>query len=227
MSEVVRVNVIVEGQTEETFVRELLAPHLAEREVFAIARRVETGRRRGKIHRGGVTKFARAEKDIRLWLKQDKRAVVTTMFDLYALPSDFPGSDRASAMSDPVARVRFLEAELNTTIDDQRFGAYFQLHEFEGLLFSEVEAIDEALQLSTPGSGLHELREIRDAFPTPEHIDDGVETAPSKRLSRLYPRYDKPLFGSLIAERIGLDRIRQECHHFREWVAWLESLAEE
>jgi hypothetical protein len=49
-----------------------------------------------------------------------------------------------------------------------------------------------------------ELSAIRKEFPTPEHIDEGVTAAPSKRLKALFPAYDKLLFGPLIATSIGL-----------------------
>ncbi|WP_211193646.1 DUF4276 family protein [Pyxidicoccus fallax] len=56
----IRLNIIVEGQTEETFVRDLLAPHLGERQVFVAARCVATGRRKERIFRGGLVSYANA-----------------------------------------------------------------------------------------------------------------------------------------------------------------------
>jgi hypothetical protein len=44
-----RVNILVEGQTEETFVRELLAPHLVGFQVYLTPRIIETS----KGHKGG------------------------------------------------------------------------------------------------------------------------------------------------------------------------------
>ena len=70
-----------------------------------------------------------------------------------------------------------------------------------------------------------ELRDIRTKFNTPEEIDEGQTTAPSKRLISLYEGYDKVPFGSLIAERIGLERILEECPHFDEWVSKILALA--
>lgn len=224
MSAGVRVNVVVEGQTEETFVRDLLAPDLSSCGVYLVARRVETGRRGPRIHRGGLSTFAKAEKDVRQWLKQDGSARVTTMFDLYRLPSDFPGYGDSITPPDPFRRVRHLERRLADAIADPRFIPHLQLHEFEALLFSDVAAIDEVMRLTIDESQLDALRDIRQAFASPEEIDEGADTAPSKRLLKLYPTYDKPLYGSLIAERIGLRRLRAECAHFAEWIATLEGL---
>ena len=224
MSSVVRLNVIVEGQTEETFVRDILQSHLANLGVYTAVRCVEKGRRHGRIHRGGMTTYARAKGDIRRWLLEDLSAYLTTMFDLYGLPADFPGVNQAQSIRDPYQRVRALESGLAADVPSQRFIPHIQLHEFEGLLFSDVQVIDQVLRVHG-SSQLAELAQVRDQFQTPEEIDDGRETAPSKRLKHLYPGYDKVAFGVRIAQRIGLDAIRRECPHFDEWVSKLEALA--
>jgi len=148
------------------------------------------------------------------------------MFDLYALPDNFPKYDDAKRYRrNPFKRVKLLEDAFKAEIDYGRFIPYIQLHEFEGLLFSDVEAMDEVLKPFHGGSKLTELKAIRDAFDSPEEINDGDETAPSKRLLDLYNYYEKPTEGSRIAQRIGLDAIRIECKHFNEWLASLEALA--
>ena len=102
----VRLNIIVEGHTEETFVRDILSPHLAMHGVYVGGvRRVETGRKRGKIYRGGVTNYGKAKKDIQMWMKQEKDAWFSTMFDLYALPEDFPGM----SMSKNIAELQIIK----------------------------------------------------------------------------------------------------------------------
>src|SRR5579885_3026387 len=93
---VTRLNILVEGQTEEAFVRDVLGPHLNSRSVFVACRRIETSRRREKstgqtfIFRGGLESYAKVKTDVLQWLKEDAGAFLTTMFDIYALPSDFP-----------------------------------------------------------------------------------------------------------------------------------------
>ena len=52
-----------------------------------------------------------------------------------------------------------------------------------------------------------------------------LKTASSKRVRAIIPEYEKPLFGTLAALEIGLDVIRAECPHFRQWLEKLESLA--
>ncbi len=223
MSNVVRVNIIVEGQTEETFVRDLLQRYLANVGVYAVARCVVTGRKRNQTFRGGMTTYTRAKGDIRRWLLEDSSAYLTTMFDLYRLPSDFPNMDQAQSLRNPYKRVKELESGLAADVSSQRFIPYIQLHEFEGLLFSDVQVIDKVLQVHS-SSQLTELERVRTQFQTPEEIDDGEATAPSRRLESLYPGYDKVSFGVRIAQHIGLDTIRRECPHFNEWVSKLEAL---
>lgn len=219
-----RLNIIAEGQTEETFVRDVLAPHLATCRVTAQCRRVETGRRGYRRYRGGLVSYDKARRDIERWLRQDQSAYVTTMFDLYALPTSFPGFDEGARISDPHARVRRLQDAFAIDLGSPRFLPYIQLHEFEALLFSDIQKMDEALGLVS-GSRLRELQAIRNAFESPEEIDGGTDSAPSKRLLSLYPGYDKVLFGARISSHIGLEAIRQACPHFAEWLARMESLA--
>jgi hypothetical protein len=225
MNTFIRINIVTEGQTEETFVRDVLEEPMAWKLLGLTPRSVETGRHRGQIFRGGLRTYAKARGDIVRWLNSDPTAYVTTMFDLYGLPADFPGRSDASLLGDPYRKAELIECHLAEDIANDRFIPYVQLHEFEGLLFSQVAAIDEALALISPRSRLRELEEIRAAVNSPEEINDDERTAPSKRLLALHPGYDKPLFGSLIAQRIGVDKIRSQCPHFNAWLSRLEALA--
>ena len=90
----IRLHVTAEGQTEQAFVKTVLAPHLTNYGVYADARCVLTSKdnRAGKEFRGGLISYQKAKNDIQTWLKEDKspECRFTTMFDLYALPDDFP-----------------------------------------------------------------------------------------------------------------------------------------
>jgi hypothetical protein len=44
-----------------------------------------------------------------------------------------------------------------------------------------------------------------------ENIDDGEETAPSKRTLKVFRDYDKRAYGVLIARHIGLAVLSDEC----------------
>lgn len=222
----IRLNIIVEGQTEETFVNKLLGPHLGTFNVFASARCVETGRKRGKIFRGGIISYLKAKKDIDLWMKEDKGDDVrfTTMFDFYRLPDDFPGFDEAKLKYDPYAKIKVLEEKLKDDIDSHRFIPYLQLHEYEALLFSDLNKFHHYyIDLN---SQINKLKQDVYLVTNPELINENPETAPSKRIIKYLPSYDKekPSAGPIIAEHIGLQEIRSKCEHFNSWVSQLEDL---
>ncbi|MXY08810.1 MAG: DUF4276 family protein [Rhodothermaceae bacterium] len=221
----IRLNVVVEGQTEEGFVKQVLYPYLLERNIVVTPRLVLLKRSRGSSARGGMRNYAQPKWDIQQWLRQDRSAYCTTMFDLYALPRGFPGVNNIPARSTPYQQVRHLEKAFSTDLSNPRgFIPYLQLHEFEAILFSNVNILDSALNAFTPESKLNELLQIMDKFENPELIDDDPKTAPSKRLYHLYPAYDKRFFGELVAEMIGMDSIRAECPHFNSWIERLEGL---
>jgi hypothetical protein len=218
-----RLHFVVEGQTEETFVRDLLSPELAAQGIFCDVHRVTTGRRRAKVYRGGLLSFQHLRRDLELWMKQDSGpdSWFTTMVDLYRLPSDFPGIEESRGIADPLQKVEFLEERFSSDVNHPRFVPYIQLHEFEALLFSEPRSF--LLAFPSVSSELADLEAIRGAFKTPEHIDEGNDTSPSKRICRVLPQYVKPLSGPLIAKRIGLAKLRAECRHFNNWLKRLET----
>ena len=222
----IRVNLIVEGQTEEAFVNQILADALALRNVFLSARRVETSRniRAGKIFRGGLVGYQKARKDIERWLKQDPSAYLTTMFDLYGLPQDFPGFGRIGNLPDAYNKAGILEAEMYSDLNNQRFIPHVQLHEFEALLLSDVSQVAGQLGLSV--KDYERLHNDCASFESPEHINDNPDTAPSKRILSVYPPYEKLADGLKIAHAIGLDTMREKCRHFNEWLTRLEALGE-
>lgn len=214
-----RVLVLVEGQTEETFVKEVLAPYLASRNVHLQYTILKTRREFDRPDfRGGVVSYHQIKGDV-LRLLNDTAAAVTTMIDYYGLPRDFPG--RATIPSgDCYARAAHVEAAFEVDIGSRRFIPFLTLHEFEALMFADPDAMaDEFPRVRA------ELQAIRDAFNSPEEINDDPDTAPSKRLKDLVgDEYQKTLHGPLVTMTIGIETIRRECRHFNEWVERLSSL---
>ena len=82
----IRVYVLVEGQTEEAFVNELLKAYYARVNLYLTPIIISTS----PGHKGGVIRYAKIRPQIEKLCKQDDGAYVTTLFDLYALPTDFP-----------------------------------------------------------------------------------------------------------------------------------------
>lgn len=219
-----KVLIYVEGQTEERFVKDVLTPHLELRGVYVIPKIVTTRIvKSGPDFKGGLVRgcFDRVRRELGLLLKDPSAVAVTTMFDYYGLPDDFPG--RADPQGkDCFERVRYVEARFKEDIRHEKFIPYCQLHEFEALLFTDPQRIAGAF----PDGPDHtsSLTQISDSFESPEEIDDSPRTHPSARLESLYPGYQKPLYGSLIALRIGIDTMRRKCRHFRQWLETLEGL---
>ena len=112
--------------------------------------------------------------------------------------------------------------QIRRKYDQSRVFSYVQKYEFEGLLFSETDAFDR-LYGGTKQYG-QILEDIRSQFHTPEDINDDLQTAPSKRIASVIPRYQKVIDGPLIAMETGLTTIRCECPSFDAWVSRLESL---
>ncbi len=222
----IRLHFVVEGQTEQAFVRAVLTEHLGHFDVSCAARAVETSRDRARIFRGGLLDYGRAKKDLSRWLKQDAHADArfTTMFDLYALPTDFPGYEATKGLVDPLARVEALELAFADDVGDPRFVPYIQLHEFEALLFADVTVLGERFE--GHGDALARLEAVVTSFSSPEHIDDGPNTAPSKRIISEIPDYEgaKVSAGPVLASKIGLPTLRSKCPHFDDWIGRLENL---
>ncbi|MDR0674095.1 MAG: DUF4276 family protein [Zoogloeaceae bacterium] len=213
-----RVYLLAEGQTEEAFVRELLQPHYARTGLYLTPIIVSTS----AGHKGGVVSYAKIKPQIERLCKQDAAAQVSTMFDLYALPRDFPGKNLATypATASGRQRAEFVEAALAQDINQRNFIPNLLVHEYEALLFTQLDAF----QIWTDDDEvLLPLRNVRQ-HSAPEDINDNPHGAPSKRILSVMPGYQKTLHGSLIACEIGLDAIRADCPHFDGWLRKLETL---
>lgn len=217
----------VEGYTEASFASRLLRPHLEEYNCSIAVIINKTSNSRGIAHRGGLSHYEQFRVNTRRLLK-NRNAVVTTMIDYYGLPADFPGMAEMDRFPTSAERVAYLERRLDEdisgdTVLEDTFIPYIQLHEFEALLFSDVSVVDRVLFVGRE-SKYAELTEIRNQY-APEEINTRPETAPSKRLKKLYPRYSKTVEGMAISERIGLPVIRSCCPHFDAWLTTLEQVA--
>lgn len=218
-----RVVAVVEGVTEQSFVRGLLAPHLAGFGVMMTARLV------GKPgHKGGVGRYDRARRDILAALRQDTAVFCTTMFDYYGMPDSWPGRAAAQRAGYPqngqlveTALAQDVAQVMGSGFNSGRFIPYVQLHEFEALLFADPDTLAETLQNRELSA---ELREIAAQFASPEMINDNPHTSPSKRLAHLFPAYKKVLYGTIASRRIGLPLIREQCSHFADWLTGLEGV---
>ncbi|QPW27947.1 DUF4276 family protein [Edwardsiella ictaluri] len=210
-----RVLVFVEGQTEETFVRDLLDPYFAMQGIYLKPILAQTS----PGHKGGIVSYGKVKHQVTRLCRQDQGAYVTTLIDYYGLPTDFPAFGNQA--QDAHQRVLQMEQAIQQDIGEPNFIPNLLLHEFEALLFSAPAKFAEWLD---DGEPVAELEAIRAAFESPEHINNSPQTAPSKRILALVPNYKKTLHGPLIAEDIGLDAIRAQCPHFNRWIERLLAL---
>ena len=197
--------------------QKILAPYLLNHNVFL-----------NPIGLDGGFNYDRLKFNIIKLLNGDQDAYVTTLVDLYGLKGDYPGQaiNRTRAAFDKAQNMEYameLDILSSKPIHNTKFIPYFQLHEFEALLFSDPSILEESLSLDRPlKRGC--FNKISAQFNSPEHINDNPLTAPSKRIILIAPYYDKVADGTTILEIIGLPKIREECQHFNGWVTKLEEL---
>ncbi len=200
MSDSVRVNIIiiVEGQTEQTFIRDVLSPELAQKNLYLYPVLI------GKPgHKGGNIDFERAKTDIGNFLKQRNSTYITTMFDYYGIDRKWPENEKILQIIESGShltsnrKAQILESETYQEIisafpdynTESRFIPYFEMHEFEALLFS-----DPAILAKKIGIEISQINQIMNEFNNPEEINDNPDTAPSKRLMALKRGYRKVLW---------------------------------
>lgn len=225
-------HIVCEGQTEESFVKKVLQPYL--RSYGIVAKPILVTTNRSKRAQGGIVNFSHVERDIqdtlKLWSSNNyEHHVVTTFIDYYALPNDFPRFSEAQKYFEPYQRVECLEQALGERIHSSRFLPYIQLHEFETLVLCGYQYL---AAYYPDCKGLEEkLKKEFTSQENPEFIDGGTTTAPSKRILRLLEstykkKYNKPFMGAYVTAQVGIERLRELCFHFNQWVAQIIALAD-
>ncbi|OYV28702.1 MAG: hypothetical protein B7Z82_02040 [Halothiobacillus sp. 20-54-6] len=214
-----RLLLLVEGQSEEVFVRDVLAPHYAQQQVFITPIIVNTS----PGFKGGVVSYAKVKPQLIKLCRQDGSAFVSTIFDLYALPNDFPGKDAADYpfQGSGHQKASFIEDKLTQNINERNFIPNLLVHEFEALLFTAPEKFGD---WANDEECVRELKAAASCHDSPEDINESPQMAPSKRVLAAMPGYQKPLHGALIAEAIGIDAMRAACPHFHGWLQKIDDL---
>jgi len=211
----------VEGQTEETFVNDILSPHLNHMGIYPYAFLFR--------RKGGSFAYQRVRREILNSLKEDRTLICTTMVDFYGMPTDWPGRTESKSCQnyqDKAQRVEqaLLEdivAQMGDSWNPAQFIPYVQMHEFEALLFSDTLILAESARKSTVSV---KLERVLRSFSCPEEINDNYDTCPSRRIKQHIENYVKTVDGIIAARKIGLEKMRRECPHFDEWVSKLENL---
>ncbi len=217
---------LVEGQSEELFVKHTLAPYLSERGVYLPAKGPSllfTKRMpSGGGFRGGVSSWGQILNNLKP-LTQDSDAWVTTLLDFYGLPDDFPGyQETLKTANAPHQKVVAVQARFAAEIQQPRFIPFLALHELESWLFSSPRAV--AAHFDEPALS-NQLEEVVRHAGEPECINHGPLTHPKARLKQLQPSYKETSDGATLLDKIGIDAIRTACPHFDSWLTRLEGLS--
>lgn len=201
----VRVGISVEGTTEERFVRMVLAPYLEQKQIYITP-----------ISMGGDVKLDRVKSELKKIANSFD--YVTTFYDFYGFKGKLDCDTKAS---------------LEQKMHDHAYASiqaklipYVQMYEFEGLLFSCPTAMGSVLtQRDFQATVEVWAQGILAQFESnPEKINDSPQTAPSKRLES-NTNYRKTTHGPNIAKQIGIQKLREVCTGFNQWLTRIEQLA--
>lgn len=205
--------ILSEGQTEEQFINEVLSHYFIARGIYDIRPiLMETS----SGHKGGALSFQRYKNNAMNLLKRENDIIVTSLIDYFRLETNFPQFDNALKIGNKFERVTALEQAIRNNIDHPRMVPYIQLHEFEGLLFSSNLGFDYIPDIPEENRVL--LNNAVYEHENPELLNDGAETAPSKRLGKLIPGYEKTFHGPIIGDVITVEIIMGRCVRFRNWI---------
>ncbi len=204
--------IIVEGQTELEFVKQVLMPYF---QIFEVYEVIPYCVRTSKTGKGGIINYKHIKNDIQKVLdNKNKNVIVTTFIDFFRIPTNFPNYNLSMKEISSIDKVSKLEGFFGQDINDKRFVPYIQLHEFEALLFSSNRGFEKYEEEKI----YFKTKEIIEAFKNPEDINSSPQTAPSKRLLSINPKYKKVIDGNIIALEIGIKTILEKCPRFRDWL---------
>jgi len=216
-----RIIIICEGPTEQEFCKDVLQPHFNTKQIYLHCPLI-------KKSGGGIVAWHFLKKQVENHLVQEKDAHVTTFIDYYGIHPGhrFPGWEISNQITDKNTKMDLLENSMREAIAtnlSHRFMPYIQLHEFEGLLFNDITVFNNNVPQSDFNNKL-ELEQTINNYPNPELINDTAQNAPSYRLARLIKGYNKIVHGAILAESIGLNKIRSKSPRFNNWITIMENL---
>lgn len=216
----IKLLVLVEGQTEELFVKRVLAPYLSRYLISCFPKLVITKAN----FKGGLATWGKAKNHLEHLFQSEPTAFVTTMFDFYRFPSDLAVAAQPATSSAVERAVAIESAMLNSfSYAKQRFIPYLMVHEFEALLFTSPETIAAHFEPDAAKQTAYTF--ALSSIGLPEAINHGAETHPAKRLKNMFKAYGKTTDGIALAERIGIEKMLSACPHFAAWISNLVASA--
>jgi len=216
-----QVLILVEGQAEEAFIKNCLAPYLSAFKIYikpvvVSTKRVLSGiKTTGGLNKGNLTRFL---SDLNSMVNSvPPGGLVTTLVDYYALPENFPGYERLQPGMQAYEKADILQQALHDHINPKRsFLPYIQMYEFEAFLFAHPAGFESYLDRKE--GNVDGLLHVIQSFDNPELINDKKETSPSHRIIAHYPSYRKVFLGNMMILEIGIETIIQKCPRFKAWI---------
>ena len=211
-----RVIFIVEGDTEISFIQKCIMPYLYQKGFTnpMNAQKIITNRKKNK--KGGNVAFEYLKNDIER-VAATRNVLITTFLDFFRLPTDFPGYTTDSLKIEQIEEA--VRENISSIVERANFLPYIQRHEIEALMYTNMDGFNYVVDKE---ESLNKLKEIINQYANPEDINSGSETAPSKRLMKIFP-YQKTTDGEIILEALPIDDIRSKCPRFNEWLENLEN----
>ena len=205
---------IVEGDAEQHFINSHLVDYLSQKHlgVWMHAQKITTNRQLNK--KGGNVSYALFQNELKRTAAQGN-VLITTMLDFFRLPNDFPGFSTDVRTIDSIENC--IRTDCSAIIAPQFFFPYIQKHEFEALLFANPNGFSTILD----DREMERVKKIVEDCGSPEEIDGGPETAPSKRLASIFD-YRKVADSLSVMSDVSIDQLRNSCPRFEEWVGRLE-----
>lgn len=233
-----RLHLLAEGVAEENFANDVIKPHLHHFQIETTVQRIASKTvKKGAHKKGGITDYRKVRKHLLYLMREQSgpNCYFTTMFDIYHMPREspkaFPGYDLALnklLQQDFTGAINILTEQIKSDIQSHLsqavyFVPYFQLHEFEALIFANLSCLSEEYELSTEKLRILE-QALDDARGNPEHVNH--EKGPAERIQEQVNRFNKSIMGPMIVQSIGLPELRAKCANFNAWISQLENLTQ-
>ena len=202
----IRIAISVEGPTEREFCKSVLTPFFLTHNIILEPVVITTSKDKcGKKNSGGCVNIDRIKNEVKKLLPNYD--YVTTLYDFYG----FKDIEQFISVED-------LETTLYNLFETNKFIPYIQKYEFETLLYSMPEYYEDTFSAKLS----EDIQKITEEFEQIEDINNSRETAPSKRLIKIFEthgeKYIKKFYGPAITQDIGLDTIRSKAMRFNKWI---------
>lgn len=211
-----KIFIYCEGKTELYFVKQILFDYFDKKEIYLIPILCHTKEGPQKVYKGGITSYSKVIRELKKLCHDNKNEQITSFIDYYGL-KNLPQLDAGLKKYN---LIKALEMQMKADVGCSNYIPYVSFHEFESLLFSDPTKFSY-LNKNAVSKFERMLLEFEE---NPEFINNGISTAPSKRILNLIPGYSKTIDGLKIAKSISLQVIRSKCKHFSEWIRALEEI---